>query len=186
MGEDEELVVLVDEGDQDVGFVPKLAAHQLGQRHRAISVCLIDPQGRMLLQRRAIGKYHSGGLWTNACCTHPRPGEDIRETAERRLFEELGVACGIRFLFRTHYHAPVGKGLVENEIVHLFSGEYEGSVEPNPDEVEDVAWRSHEFLLDDLAARPDAYTYWFSHYIRLFGALLFDRPDGARRTQVQS
>ena len=174
MSEDEDLVVLVDEGDREVGFAPKLAAHRLGQRHRAVSVCLIDPRGRMLMQRRAIGKYHSGGLWTNACCTHPRPGEDVQETAERRLFEELGVACGIRFLFCTHYRAPVGKGLVENEIVHLFSGHYEGRVDPNPDEVEDVAWLPHNYLLADLAARPDAYSYWFNHYIREFGNLLFE------------
>jgi isopentenyl-diphosphate Delta-isomerase len=184
MNENEDLVVLVDERDQEVGFARKLAAHQLGQRHRAISVCLIDPQGRMLLQRRAIGKYHSGGLWTNACCTHPRPGEGVQETAERRLLEELGIACGIRFMFRTHYRAPVGKDLVENEIVHLFSGDYDGSVEPNPDEVEEVAWRSHEFLLADLAARPNAYTYWFNHYVRLFGDLLFDRSD--RRTRANA
>jgi isopentenyl-diphosphate Delta-isomerase len=185
MREDEDLVVLVDEEDREVGFAPKLAAHQLGQRHRAVSVCLIDPQGRMLLQRRAIGKYHSGGLWTNACCTHPRPGEGVQETAERRLLEELGLACGIRFMLRTHYHAPVGKGLVENEIVHLFSGDYDGGVKPNPDEVEDVAWRSHEFLRADLPARPDAYTCWFNHYIRNFGDLLFVGSDRARRTQVR-
>ena len=185
MNENEDLVVLVDERDQEVGFAPKLAAHQLGQRHRAISVCLIDPQGRMLLQRRAIGKYHSGGLWTNACCGAFRVrGRAFRRRLSDELILELGIACGIHFMFRTHYRAPVGKGLVENEIVHLFSGDYDGSVEPNPDEVEDVAWRSHQFLLADLAARPGAYTYWFNHYVRMFGDLLFDRSH--RRTRANA
>src|SRR5271165_3468375 len=182
MKEEEDFVVLVDDEDREIGSARKLAAHQLGQRHRAVSVCLLDPEGRMLLQRRALGKYHSGGLWTNACCTHPRPGESAQAAAERRLLEELGVACRLSFMLRTHYRAPVGKGLVEDEIVHLFQGDYEGGVEPDPNEVEDVVWRSREFLLADVAAKPEAYTYWFNRYVRQFGDMLFDRPD--RRTRA--
>ena len=184
MRDEQEEVILVDQDDRELGRAGKIDAHRFGYRHRAISVCVVDQNGRMLLQRRAREKYHSAGLWTNACCTHPRPGEGVQETAERRLLEELGIACGIRFMFRTHYRAPVGKGLVENEIVHLFSGDYDGSVESNPDEVEEVTWRSHEFLLADLAARPNAYTYWFNHYVRLFGDLLFDRSDRRMRANA--
>ena len=93
MKSDDETVILVDEADREVGLAPKLVAHQSGWRHRAISVCIVDGADRMLLQRRALGKYHSGGLWTNACCTHPRPGERADHTARRRLQEELGITC---------------------------------------------------------------------------------------------
>lgn len=174
MNDDQELVMLVDELDREAGFAGKLSAHRLGQRHRAISVCLFDSDARMLVQRRASGKYHSGRLWTNTCCTHSRPGESAEMTAERRLFEELGIACRLRFLLRTQYCAPVGNGLLENEIVHVFHGDYEGTVEPDPKEVAEVALRSKEFLLSDIAARPEAYSYWFKHYILTFGDLLFD------------
>ena len=150
MNENDELVILVDALDIEVGREAKLAAHQRGARHRAISVCVTDSEGRMLLQRRAAGKYHSGGLWTNACCTHPRPGESVAGAAERRLREELDVTCPLQFLFRTHYEAPVGADLVENEIVHVFHGEYSGVVRPNPSEVDDFAWMSREVLLSDL------------------------------------
>ncbi len=179
MSEAEELVVLVDGEDREVGFAGKLLAHRLGQRHRAISVCVIDPRGRMLLQRRAEDKYHSGGLWTNACCTHPRPGENALRTAERRLREELGIGCSLRFLKCTHYRAPVGHDLVEDEIVHLFRGDYGGKVEPDPGEVCGIAWLSREDIQADIRARPDHYTYWFKHYVEAFGDLLFDPAPAA-------
>ena len=116
----EQVEILVDIDDREIGQAPKLAAHKEGRLHRAISVSIVDDGGRMLLQRRARGKYHSGGLWTNACCTHPRRGETVNEAAERRLyFEEFGVSCSLHWLLRTHYRAPVGD-LIENEVVHLF------------------------------------------------------------------
>jgi isopentenyl-diphosphate delta-isomerase len=175
MSSDDDLVVLVDDLDREVGFAPKLAAHQLGRKHRAISVCIVDRAGRMLLQRRAFGKYHSGGLWTNACCTHPRPGEREDRTAERRLREELGIECPLTFVARTHYRASVGGGLIEDEVVHLFVGEYDGAVVPDAVEVAEVAWRPYEFLAADVAARPEAYTYWFRCYIVRFGRGLFGK-----------
>jgi isopentenyl-diphosphate delta-isomerase len=140
--------------------------------HRAISVSIVDPRGRMLLQRRARDKYHSGGLWTNACCTHPRRGEAVNEAAERRLFEELGVSCPLHWVLRTHYHAPVGD-LVENEVVHLFHGNYVGEVRPDPAEVDAFVWTSREALLRNMEARPEDYTYWFTYYIRNFADRLF-------------
>jgi isopentenyl-diphosphate delta-isomerase len=174
MDENDELVILVDARDQEIGREAKLVAHRRGDRHRAISVCVTDSQGRMLLQRRAASKYHSGGLWTNACCTHPRPGESVAGAAERRLQEELGVTCALQFLFRTHYEAPVGAELIENEIVHVFHGEYSGLVRPDPSEVDEFAWLSREVLLSDIEKRPDCYTYWFNHYIQVFGDAIFD------------
>ncbi|RBP11319.1 isopentenyl-diphosphate delta-isomerase [Roseiarcus fermentans] len=175
----DDTVILVDEGDRQIGLAPKLAAHLDGARHRAISVCIVDSGGRMLLQRRAPEKYHSGGLWTNACCTHPRPGERTDQSARRRLREELGIACPLRFVARIHYRAEVGGGLVEDEIVHLFVGDYDGEASPDPREVADVAWRSYEDLIDDIAAKPDAYTYWFRYYMTHFGRKLFTAPLSA-------
>ena len=137
MNDLDEQVILVDLQDRETGVAPKLDAHRAGLLHRAISVCIVDARGRMLLQQRASGKYHSGGLWTNACCTHPRAGEGVREAAERRLEEELGVKCPLHWMLRTHYQAPVSRGLIENEVVHLFHGVYDGAVVPNPAEVED-------------------------------------------------
>ena len=179
MTSDDETVILVDEGDREIGLAPKLAAHQSGWRHRAISVCIVDGAGRMLLQRRADGKYHSGGLWTNACCTHPRLGEPADQTARRRLQEELGIACALKFVARTHYRAPVGGGLIEDEIVHLFVGDYHGEASPDPAEVSEVAWRTYDELVSDIAARPDSYTYWFRYYMTSFDRKLFEAPLSA-------
>jgi isopentenyl-diphosphate delta-isomerase len=167
-----EQVILVDLEDREIGEAPKLAAHERGQLHRAISVSIVDPRGQMLLQRRARDKYHSGGLWTNACCTHPRLRESVKEAAERRLFEELGVSCRLHWLLRTHYRAPVGD-LIENEVVHLFHGSYVGEVRPDPAEVDEFVWASRETLLRDMEASPEQYTYWFRHYMRNFADRLF-------------
>ena len=173
MPDSDERVVLVDGDDHEIGEAPKLDAHRVGSRHRAISVCLIDAQGRMLLQRRAASKYHSGGLWTNACCTHPRPGETVAAAASRRLLEELGVDCPLTFLKRTHYRAAVGGDLTEDEVVHLFLGHYDGSVHPDAAEVSQTRSLGRQALFEDVAKRPAAYTYWFKHYLDAFGDLLF-------------
>ena len=165
MDDNQEQIILVDAEDREVGQGDKLDSHRLGLRHRAISVCVTDSQGRMLLQRRALTKYHSGGLWTNACCTHPRPGETTERAASRRLQEELGVVCPLTFLFVTHYRADVGEGLIEDEMVHLFNGSYDGDVLPDQAEVLDYRWVSKDWLLKDLAEHSDAYTYWFRHYV---------------------
>ncbi|WP_294533282.1 isopentenyl-diphosphate Delta-isomerase [uncultured Rhodoblastus sp.] len=165
MIDERETVILVDAEDREIGALGKLEAHLLGLRHRAISICVTNPRGDMLLQRRAIGKYHSGGLWTNACCTHPRLGEAAAEAAVRRLREELGVECSLNFLRLTQYRANVGANLVENEIVHMFHGEYEGDPRPDAKEVMDYGWFSRRDLVSDVLRRPDSYTYWFRHYL---------------------
>jgi len=170
-----EQIILVDEQDREIGLADKLEAHRRGDRHRAISVCVTDNQGRMLLQRRALGKYHSGGLWTNACCTHPRPGETTVDAASRRLEEELGVVCALQFLFVTHYRADVGKGLIEDEIVHLFSGYYDGEVYPDLSEVQEYGWFEPKFLLADVSERPEMYTYWFRQYVFHHADAIFDK-----------
>jgi len=175
MNDESEQIILVDSDDREVGLLGKLETHRLGLRHRAISVCITNARGEMLLQRRALEKYHSGGLWTNACCTHPRRGETTADAAQRRLREELGVGCALRFLFVTHYRAAVGKGLIEDEMVHLFHGEYDGPVRLDPSEAIDYAWFSRERLTLDIAQRPQAYTYWFRHYVRKHADAIFER-----------
>ena len=173
MNDAEEKIILVDDEDNELGLAPKIDAHLKGLRHRAISVCILDRSGRMLLQRRAAEKYHSGGLWTNACCTHPREGERVEDAARRRLKEELGVDCALKFVLRTHYRADVGNGLIEDEIVHLFVGAYDGTVTPDPAEVSGFDWVSRADLRKRIAATPEAYTYWFRHYMRSYADEMF-------------
>lgn len=160
----EEQVILVDADDRPVGVAGKLAAHRDNLRHRAISVLVFDPAGRMLVQRRAAHKYHSPGLWTNACCTHPRQGEDAVEAAARRLREEMGIALPLAFAGLFPYQAPVGEGLWENEIVHVFTGVYDGPVSPNPAEVDAHDWREIAALRADIAENGARYTPWFRLY----------------------
>jgi len=173
MNDSEEQIILVDGEDRQTGLAPKLEAHRQGWRHRAISVCVLDRDGRMLLQRRAEGKYHSGGLWTNACCTHPRAGETVEAAARRRLREELGVDCELKFALRTHYRADVGNGLIEDEVVHLFVGAYDGPVTPDPEEVAGFDWVTQADLRARIASDPERYTYWFRHYMRSYAAQMF-------------
>ncbi len=173
MIDSDETIILVDDQDRETGFAPKIEAHAQGLRHRAISVCVLDGRGRMLLQRRASDKYHSGGLWTNACCTHPRPGETVADAARRRLREELGVDCELKFVLRTHYRADVGNGLIEDEVVHVFLGVYGGPVTPDPGEAADYDWVTRADLRARIAAHPEHYTYWFKHYMRSYADEMF-------------
>lgn len=159
-----ELVVLVDGEDRPLGTAPKLEAHRSGLLHRALSVVVRDRRGRLLLQKRAAGKYHSGGLWTNTCCSHPRPGEPVRRAAARRLREEMGVACALVRLMTTTYRADVGNGLIEHELVHVFGGRSDGPIRPDPREAEGFAWVTPEALAHDLAATPERFSAWFKLY----------------------
>lgn len=164
-----EQVVLVDEQDRPLGVMEKLAAHREGRLHRALSVVLRSPDGKLLMQRRAAGKYHSGGVWTNTCCSHPRPGEAVAEAAVRRLREEMGICVpALAKLFETIYRAPVGHGLVEHEYVHVYGGVWDGCCTPAPDEVDDCAWMEAAALRRDLAARPERYSVWFRRYADAF------------------
>lgn len=158
----EEHVVLVDTDDREIGTMAKTQAHHEGKLHRAFSIFIFNSQGRLLLQRRAADKYHSGALWTNSCCSHPRPGEPIAQAATRRLKEELGFACDLSPEFTFTYKAEVGEGLVEHEFDHVFFGAYDGPVLPDPREVSEVRWMRMNDLADDLSTSPEHYTAWLS------------------------
>jgi isopentenyl-diphosphate delta-isomerase len=154
-------VIVVDANDVAIATAPKLDAHRHGLRHRALSVIVGDRRGRILLHRRASGKYHSGGLWTNTCCSHPRPGEPVGDAAVRRLGEEMGISCPLAFMFSMHYRAEVSNNLVEDEIVHVFGGHFDGAPTPDPFEVSEWCWKSFDEIERDVDARPEAYTVWF-------------------------
>lgn len=170
-----EEVVLVDEHDREAGSAAKLAAHEAGGRlHRAFSVFVFDSGGsggQLLLQRRAAGKYHFGGLWTNTCCGHPRPGEAVEEAAGRRLYEEMGVSPALTRITSFVYEAfDPESGLTEREYDHVFYGYHEGEPSPDPDEVSSWAWVSTEDLFRGLSESPESYTPWFP----LAAARLYD------------
>lgn len=160
-----EQLILVNEQNRAVGRGEKLAVHEAGLLHRAFSVFLVAPDGRVLLQQRSRAKYHSGGLWANSCCGHPRPGETTRHAAERRLGEELGATTKLHFGFRTHYHAKFANGLEENEIVYVYFGVLPPTLKLNPAEVAAVALRSLDELKTDAAKRPKSYVFWLNHYL---------------------
>ena len=165
MDEMSELMILVDEDDRAIGTAEKLEAHRRGVLHRAISVIIWDGAGRLLLQKRAAGKYHSGGLWTNACCGHPRPGEDVEAAALRRLEEEMGFTCALESLGTIRYRAELDHGMIEHELVHMFRGLYDGTIAPNPAEAEGYQWARLEDVRADVAAMPQRFSAWFRKYI---------------------
>ncbi|HRD53105.1 MAG TPA: isopentenyl-diphosphate Delta-isomerase [Flavobacteriales bacterium] len=156
----EEQVVLVNERDEAIGTMGKLRAHQEGALHRAFSVFLFDDQGRLLLQQRAAGKYHSAGLWTNTCCSHPRAHESIADAARRRLQEEMGIAAEMEQRFSFIYRAALDNGLQEHELDHVLFGRFTGSVTPDPSEVDNWKYVSPEALDEDLRNHPERYTVW--------------------------
>jgi isopentenyl-diphosphate delta-isomerase len=164
--DEKDQVILVDASDRAIGVAGKIAAHRQGLLHRAVSLQLRDYSGRLLLQKRHIGKYHSGGLWSNTCCSHPRPGEDAATAAHRRLQEEMGIACTLAHLFTTSYRAVLDNGMIENEVVHCFGGLYAGDVRPDPSEAEDYAWTHTEDLQQQVHADPARYSAWFRIYLR--------------------
>lgn len=159
---EEEQVVIVDEADRPVAVLPKLDAHLNGALHRAVSVFITDGSGRVLLQQRAAGKYHSSGLWTNTCCGHPRPDEDPLDAAARRLVDEMGIRCALLPAGTFRYRAELPNGLVEHEIDHVFVGRWRGRPIPDPSEVGAWRWMPLETLRDDVASRPDGYTAWLA------------------------
>jgi isopentenyl-diphosphate delta-isomerase len=156
----DERVILVDENDKEIGSEEKIEAHKTGNLHRAFSIFTFNSKGKMLLQQRAQNKYHSGGLWANACCSHPRLGEMLGEAVHRRLKEEMGFDCELKEIFSFIYKARVGP-LTEHELDHVFIGMYDGEVHPNPDEVDDYRWVTIESLKEDVKNHPEAYTEWF-------------------------
>ena len=156
-----ENVILVDEKDNQVGLMPKLEAHQKGLLHRAFSVFIFNSDYKLLLQKRASSKYHSGGLWTNTCCSHPRDGEDIIDAANRRLNEEMGIKTSLRKVFDFIYTAELDNNLIENEFDHVFYGVYNTDPILNKEEAEDYKWIEMETLKNDIENNTDQYTVWF-------------------------
>ncbi len=153
----EESVVLVDLRDREIGTEEKLQAHRKGLLHRALSIFLFNQKGEWLLQQRALSKYHSPGLWSNTCCSHPRPGEAPLDAAHRRLHEEMGMSCDLQFRYTFLYRAELDHGLIEHELDHIFFGFTESDPSPNPDEVASWKWISGDLLQEDLTH----YTAWF-------------------------
>jgi isopentenyl-diphosphate delta-isomerase len=153
-------VVLVNTQDEPIGTMEKMAAHRQPNLHRAFSVFLFNNEQKMLLQQRAHSKYHSGGLWTNTCCSHPRPGEETLMAAKRRLTEELGLDANIHWAFDFVYEASFDNGLHEFEYDHVYTGIYNGPVHPNPSEVTAYCYKSLDEIKEDLEVKPQLYTAW--------------------------
>ncbi len=154
-------VILVNKFDDMVGTMDKMEAHKQGLLHRAFSVFVFNSKGEMLLQQRALNKYHSGGLWTNACCSHPMPGEKTKNAAIRRLNEELGLETAIEKIFDFVYEAQFDNGLTEHEFDHVFAGEYEGNLNINPIEVNEVCYKEISEIKNSMLTHPQKYTAWF-------------------------
>ena len=157
----EEKVILVNKNDKQVGLMPKLEAHEKGVLHRAFSIFIFNSKYELLLQKRASSKYHSGGLWTNTCCSHPREGEDTLDAANRRLDEEMGIKTSLRKVYDFIYKAELDNKLTEHEFDHVFYGVFDNDPILNKDEAEDFKWVDMETLNNDIIKNEDNYTVWF-------------------------
>ena len=156
-----EYVVLVDELDNKVGLMEKMEAHINPTLHRAFSIFIFNSKNEMLLQQRALSKYHTPGLWTNTCCSHPRDGESLHDAANRRLQEEMGMQCELKEAFSFVYKADVMQGLVEHEFDHVFIGTSDDLPIINKDEVESFRYDTVENIKADIERNPQNYTAWF-------------------------
>lgn len=154
-------VILVNEADEAIGVMGKMEAHERGLLHRAFSIFIFNSKGEMLLQQRALDKYHSGGLWTNTCCSHPQPEEEVSVAARRRLKEEMGFETQLSKAFVFQYKSGFDNGLTEHEVDHVFTGQYDGGLEPNPEEVASYSYRSVASIKQSIASEPHLYTSWF-------------------------
>ncbi len=165
-------VILVDESDHSIGTMEKLKAHQDGLLHRAFSVFVFNDNNELLLQRRAIGKYHSEGLWTNTCCSHPFPGETVLSAAHRRLQEEMGFDCELKQAFHFIYRVDLDNDLTEHELDHVLVGYYSQNPHLNKNEVSEFKWMSLNQIRTDIKANPEKYTYWFKKIINQYSEQL--------------
>lgn len=156
-----EEVILVSPQDEEIGYMEKMEAHQLGLLHRAFSVFLFNSKGEMLLQKRALTKYHSGGLWTNACCSHPRKGETIEQAASRRTREELGCEPELQKIHSFIYKAALDNNLTEHEFDHVLVGNFEGEMNLNIDEVSEIVYLPVQQIRQEMDEQPDKFTVWF-------------------------
>ncbi|MFC6858651.1 isopentenyl-diphosphate Delta-isomerase [Zunongwangia atlantica] len=159
MGTDQ--VILVNEKDEQIGLMEKIEAHEKALLHRAFSVFVFNENGELMLQQRALTKYHTPGLWTNTCCSHQREGESNIEAGKRRLMEEMGFSTELKDTISFIYKAPFDNGLTEHEYDHILVGHYDEDPNPNPDEVNAWKWVSLEEVKEDMKVNPDVYTEWF-------------------------
>ncbi|MEX1191123.1 MAG: isopentenyl-diphosphate Delta-isomerase [Brumimicrobium sp.] len=159
-------VVLVNENDEVIGTMEKLQAHKMGLLHRAFSVFTFNKKDEMLIHRRAVDKYHCGGLWSNTCCSHPFLDETPIDGAKRRLNEEMGFTCELSFVDSFIYKVALDNGLIEYEFDHIFVGKYDDVPNPNPTEVGEWKYISINQLLKEMDTNPNAFTYWFKKIIK--------------------
>lgn len=157
----EEEVILVNENDEKIGLMPKQEAHEKGILHRAFSIFIFNNKNELMLQQRALHKYHSPGLWTNTCCSHQRDGETSLEAGKRRLFEEMGFSTDLKETTSFIYKAPFDNGLTEHELDHIMVGNFEETPEINSEEVASWKWMHLEEVKKDIQDNPEIYTAWF-------------------------
>lgn len=158
---EEEMVILVDENDVKIGLMPKMEAHKKGVLHRAFSVFVFNDREELLLQQRSFDKYHSPGLWTNTCCSHQRDGESSIEAGKRRLQEEMGFVTDLKETISFIYQSPFDNGLTEHELDHILVGTFNGTPNPNPNEVAAYKWMPLESVKEAMRLDPERYTVWF-------------------------
>ncbi|STX29720.1 Isopentenyl-diphosphate Delta-isomerase [Legionella beliardensis] len=171
MSKNVEHIILVNPNDKEISSIEKILAHQYGMLHRAFSIFIFRSRhgkSELLLQKRSKNKYHCGGLWTNTCCSHPHPGEEIAMAANLRLKDEMGITTDLKKVGKFHYIAQLDKGMTENEIDHVFIGNYDGDDIPiNVNEVEDYEWVDVTELEEDLTTNPQKYTPWLKKALEL-------------------
>lgn len=169
-------VILVDENDAELGVAEKLDAHLKGQLHRAFSVFVFNDKNELMLQRRALDKYHSGGLWTNTCCSHPQPGESVEAACHRRLKEEMGFDTSLEFVTSFIYKANLDHDLIEHELDHVYLGIYNQNPSINTEEVVEWKYINLSDLEEDLTRHPEHYTVWFKIIFSKVKSFLLSRP----------
>ena len=186
MDSNNQRVVLVTKSDKPLGTLEKIAAHQHGGKlHRAISICIFNSKGELLLQQRAAGKYHEPLKWVNTVCSHPFPGEHVDKAAHRRLKEEMGIDCEMHQVIEFVYKADVGNGLTENEYDHLFFGKFDGRPEPNPEEVQDWKWMDIDSIKEDMKRNPKKYAAWFIFVLQNAEKVLKRGTEPEQQTAVK-
>ncbi|MBS1952420.1 MAG: Isopentenyl-diphosphate Delta-isomerase [Cytophagales bacterium] len=155
-----EQVVLVDEADNEIGVMEKIEAHRKGVLHRAFSILLFNSKGEVLIQKRSLEKYHSAGLWSNTCCSHPLPHETMETATQRKLKQEMGIDLKTDFAYKFIYRAELNN-LIEHELDHVFVGKFEGTPNINSDEVAGWKWVHWEELKNQVKTKPNEFTFWF-------------------------
>ena len=173
-----EYIIKVDELDHELGSIEKMEAHEKGILHRAFSILVFNSKKQLLLQKRNRTKYHSPGLWSNTCCSHQRMGETLQEAIDRRLVEEMGFHCELKEIFHFVYQTEFDNQLMEHEFDHVFVGHYEGEININEDEVEEIKWITLKDLQEDMSNNPQLYTFWFK--------ILMERPEIKDYLEIES